>query len=377
MKRQWKWFTAILLITVLLTDCKKKPKNDDENPDENNFDRPAMLINLGTNLIIPAYQEFQTNVDSLQNAVDSLLTNPNSNSLHSARNAFKAAYVAYQYISTFEIGPAETQLLRANCNTFPCDTTQLNGKIAAGDFDLSAVADIDVKGFPAIDFLLYGSKQNDAAVLYTFTSSPNSVNTKNYLSTLVKELNTKTDLVLNEWLASGGNYLSTFHNNSGTSVGSSVGFLVNQLNFDLELLKNAKIGIPAGKKSLGVLYPDKVEANYSALSLTLALAQLKNIENLYLGRSLKGTDDIGFDDYVISTKATHPDGPLNDVIKNKFVSAKTALSAIPETLSQSVTTNASLVDTAYLELQQLVVLLKVDMPSALGVTITYEDNDGD
>jgi len=35
------------------------------------------------------------------------------------------------------------------------------------------------------------------------------------------------------------------------------------------------------------------------------------------------------------------------------------------------------VDEAYLAIQQNVRYLKVDMPSAMGVLITYQDNDGD
>jgi len=40
-------------------------------------------------------------------------------------------------------------------------------------------------------------------------------------------------------------------------------------------------------------------------------------------------------------------------------------------------TNPSVVDAAYVELQKQVVLFKTDMPSSLGVLITYQDNDGD
>jgi len=54
-----------------------------------------------------------------------------------------------------------------------------------------------------------------------------------------------------------------------------------------------------------------------------------------------------------------------------------ALNDIPESLAESVSTQTGKVDKAYAELQQLVVLLKVDMTSVLGVQITYQDNDGD
>ena len=153
--------------------------------------------------------------------------------------------------------------------------------------------------------------------------------------------------------------------------------LVNQLNYDFELLKNAKIGIPLGKKTFGTPIPAKVEAFYSTQSLVLVTEHLKSISTIYLGKNLQNAHGLGLDDYLAHLKAQHSLGLLNDVIKNQFTLAETKLAAIPGTLSQAVVSNPAVVDAAYAELQKLVVLLKVDVPSALGVLITYQDNDGD
>jgi len=72
--------------------------------------------------------------------------------------------------------------------------------------------------------------------------------------------------------------------------------LVNQFNFNYENLKNARVGIPLGKKSLGVLYPNKVEAIYNAQSITMAIEQLKANENLNLGKDEKGNEGMRLDD---------------------------------------------------------------------------------
>ena len=153
--------------------------------------------------------------------------------------------------------------------------------------------------------------------------------------------------------------------------------LVNQLNYDLELLKNAKIGIPLGKQSLGIPQPLKVESLYATQSLQLAMQNLISIENIYLGRNTAGSDGLGFDDYLSHLGVQYGSGSLNDAIKNKMISAKNKLALIPSALSDAVVTNTAIVDAAYVELQQLVILLKVDMPSSLGVSITYVDADGD
>ena len=46
-------------------------------------------------------------------------------------------------------------------------------------------------------------------------------------------------------------------------------------------------------------------------------------------------------------------------------------------MSENIINNQTQVEAAYAELQKLIVLFKVDMPSRLGVLITYQDNDGD
>jgi uncharacterized protein len=367
---------TLLCIAVLLVCCKKD-KNIDKTDLASSFDKTAMLTNIGENIITVGYADLKISVDSLIYYTDLFTTTPSTLALVALQQSFIKAYLAYQHISTFEFGPADTELIRANFNTFPCDTTQINSKITNGDVALGTIADLDAKGFPAIDFLLYGNTANNVHVLAKFTTDTDATNAKNYLTALVNELQSKTDIVNTAWSKTGGNYINTFESNTASNVGSSIGLLVNQINFDFEILKNAKIGIPAGKRSMETPLPKKAEAVYSAKSLQLVLENLKSIENIYFGRDKQNIDGVGFDDYLIHVDAKHGSGTLNDAIKDKITTAKAKLLLVPESLSQSVVNNASLVTDAYNELQQLVVLLKVDMTSALGVSITYQDNDGD
>ncbi len=371
---------AVLLIglfSLVIVQCKKKADDEDLNPDDS-FDKAAMLANYADNIIVPGYTNFKTATDSLDFATDIFVKNPTISNLKTLQSIFLNAYVRYQAISTFELGPAEAELLRASVNIFPCDTNKINSKIAAGNFDLSAILDIDVKGFPAMDFLLFNSQQNAAIILSRFTTSTNAANAKQYLVAIVTEIKRKSDAIYNGWSTTGGNYANTFKNNLGSSVGSSLASLVNQFNFNYENLKNARVGIPLGKKSLGVLYPNKVEAFYNAQSITMAIEQLKAIENVYLGKDEKGNDGLGLDDYLIALKTEHPSGMLSDVIKTKINLIKQELLKFKGgNFSEMITANPAQFETLYQHIFQLTVLIKVDMPSAYGVMITYEDNDGD
>ena len=64
-------------------------------------------------------------------------------------------------------------------------------------------------------------------------------------------------------------------------------------------------------------------------------------------------------------------------LNNQFQLIKDNLSQLNDPLSNEILTNKVNVSNAYENMQQLVPLIKVDMTSALGVLITYQDNDGD
>ena len=61
----------------------------------------------------------------------------------------------------------------------------------------------------------------------------------------------------------------------------------------------------------------------------------------------------------------------------EFDEAIAALKALTDPLSEQIEGNNDPVLTAFTELQDVIVLLKADVTSVLGVTITYQDNDGD
>jgi predicted lipoprotein len=365
--------TGVLALTM--NSCKKE--EEPEITPEESFDKSGMLANIGDNLILPSYIKLKASVDSMKIASDVFIASPTAITLAELQTRVLQAYTRYQYCSAYQIGPAENEYVRSSFNTFPCDTVEINSKIATANYTLTAASDLDVKGFPALDFLLFRMDGDNNIVLSRFTTGTFAANAKTYLSTLINELKSKTDAVYNGWISTGGNYIATFKSSTGNDVGSSIGMLVNELNYDFELLKNAKIGIPLGKKTLGVPQPTKAEALYSAQSIHLCMKNLETIENIYRGRNELNSDGLGLDDYLVHIEAQYGSGSLNDAIINKIAAAKTKLALITTPLSDAVMTSPAIVDAAYIELQQLVVLLKVDMPSALGVSITYVDNDGD
>ncbi len=361
----------LLIATVLcFCYCKKNKTTEPEEP-ETPFDKQALLHNYADNIILPNYVAFSVALDSLINTYNTFKITTNSSNFNFVKQQFQATYLKYQQISLYEFGPAEQELVRSNFNVFPTDSVQIKANIAAGTYNLQIASNLDAKGFPALDFLFYDLNKTEAQIITSFNISANK---KQYVSDLLLEMKTKINTIINAW---NSNYKNQFTNSLSTDIGSSIGYLINQLNFELDYLKNSKIGIPLGKKSLEIAIPDKCELYYSKQSVTNALATLKSIENAYLGKSMAGVDGKGFDDYLDHLNASYGSGTLNNAIKNQFTLAHTKLNAITGNLDAEVITNPALVNAAYTELIKLLVLLKTDLPSNLGVVITYQDGDGD
>ncbi len=363
----------LLSITVVLFSfafCNKKKIGGPKEEPANTFDKQALLINMADNVILPSYISFKSTLDSLITSYNAFRASGLASDFQIVKLKFNSVYLKYQRVDLFEFGPAENMIVRSNFNIFPTDSVQIKNNITAANYDLAAVNNFDAKGLPALDFLLYGNNQTETEVINSFTSS---VNRKQYVSDLLSDLSSKINSVINSW----NSYRGTFINSLGTDVGSSLGFLVNQINFEMDYLKNAKIGTPLGKKTLGVVAPDKCEAFYGGQSVKYALESLELIENAYLGRSYAGVNGLGFDDYLDHLKVQHNEVTLNGAIIAQFALAKTKLLALANPLSAQVVVNTAAVDAAYVELVKLLVLLKTDMPSSLGVIITYQDGDGD
>ncbi len=125
------------------------------------------------------------------------------------------------------------------------------------------------------------------------------------------------------------------------------------------------------------MLPKEVEGYYSGISAQLMLTQLTTVQTLYLGAGALGGDGNGLQNYLIKIKAGYNGGLLSDTIKTYFARAVTQMQGIADPFSAAIQANPTPADAVYATAQQLVVLLKTDMPSSLGVLITFGDNDGD
>ena len=240
-------------------------------------------------------------------------------------------------------------------NIFPCDTSLINQNIISSDYNLDFASHIDAKGFPALDYLFSIQRldMNDQLFL-------------NYVDVLISRLISQSNTVKNEWEA----YSQTFVSDDGNGRSSSISILLNSMIQYWEVnLRNGKLGIPIGEKSSEVL-PEKVESYYQNLSGILLTESIKAYKEFY-----KLDVGVGLEEYVLAIGNNYSNGELNNNILKQFTIIESNLSeqAIDKMIGQSEAQLQQL----YNDIQKMIVYLKVDLPSAMSILITYQDNDGD
>ena len=357
----------ISLLLLFLGACGNSTSSDEQS----NFDRAAMLENYGNNIIIPAFESLQTSVEDLQAVAQDFETERTPQNLESLQQTLKSARLAWQDVSPFQFGPSESVLLRASLNTYPVDTQKVSDRVSSGEYSFGTIESRDAAGLPALGYLLHGVGDTNQEILAMYTTDPDAENRLDYLIDNIAFIKEQVDTATNDWKASGGDYIGMFlsEENAGTDVGSSLGMLINSYVQHYErFLRDGKIGIPAGVRSAGTPRPVAVEGYYGGYSAELATANLRQVEKIFTGGDARGLDD--------NLEALNA-GDLSNEIQNQFDEAQSALGELNDPLSQQIEENNDPVLTTFEEMQQVVTLIKADMTSILGITITYQDNDGD
>lgn len=352
------------------------PEEGTPDVDEVSFARGPMLINWADNIIIPSYESFSEEMEGLTGSFETFKTDASAANLVAFREAWLSAYKSWQHVAMFEIGPAESADLRFSMNTYPTDTAKIEGHMASGTYDLSLSSNRDAKGFPALDYLINGLEVGDQEIVSKY-NGPNKDALIAYVETVLTDMKIRSDQVLTTWKES---YRATFIANDGASATASVDRFVNDYIFYFEkFLRAGKMGIPLGVFS-GSPLPEKVEAVYKGdISKELFLEGLQAVQDFFngthFGSNASGESLASYLDALNSVK----DGEdLKAAINDQLNASRETVSALnafrDEIENNSPPTNMLL---AYDEVQRIVPLLKVDMVSAMSISIDFVDADGD
>ncbi|HJN78921.1 MAG TPA: imelysin family protein, partial [Flavobacteriaceae bacterium] len=281
------------------------------------------------------------------------------------------SYKKWQYIEMFNIGKAEEIMFYNKVNTYPASTDRINNNIDENKTDLSNPNDWSAQGFPGIDYMIHGIESTKQAIVDKYN---NESKYGIYLKTLVNDMSTNTNIVIDDW----GTYKASFISSVDNTATSAFNMLTNDFVFYFEKgLRTNKIGIPAGRFSTSPL-PDRVEAYYSSknsfedISKILALESRKAAEDLFLGRSSSGDLGASYKSYL-----DYLETDLGATLISKLEAAETALNELEDNFISQINSDNNKMLLAFDALQTIVVNFKTDMLSNFNIAVDYVDADGD
>lgn len=194
-------------------------------------------------------------------------------------------------------------------------------------------------------------------------------------------MNALVQEVITAW---NGAYRETFIGSTGLDIGSSMGAVVNAYVLHYErFIRSGKFGIPAGMigTTPGSPFPEKVEAYYKRdISKTLAKTAHQAAIDFFNGKNINGgSDGPSFKSYLdgLEAKDSGTGTLLSTIINNQFSTINGKIDPLSLDFYQQIQDNNQAMIDVYTNMQTAVRYLKVDMSSAMSITITYTDNDGD
>lgn len=373
-----KSFSAGVLIVFMVCACGG---SNDPSPETEGLDRKPMLTHWADNIIIPSYEKFKVALDAMAAKTNAFTGDPTATNLDELRAAWKDAYVSWQTVELFNCGPGDRNIIRNFFNIYPADEAGIAQNIADPSLSMTVPAAYPRQGFPALDYLLNGVADTDAEILAYYTTDADAAKRIAYLQKVVDRMTMLLDKVLNEWKDT---YRDIFVTTTGLDAGSPTSQLVNAyvLNYE-RYIRSGKFGIPSGAMSTsgGSTFPEKVEAFYKKdLSRELAKTAHQASIDFFNGKNvLAAGEGPSLESYLDALDAHDQDSGqlLSVIINTQFAAANAKLDLLSDNLYQEVQTNNQAMIDVYTEMQRAVRMLKVDMTSAMSITITYTDNDGD
>lgn len=343
------WFArcaSSIVLLVLLHACDAAPT------------REHVLRSLIVKQLVPNTEALARDAGTLSACLRALSTDPAS--LLAARRAWRSALLSWERVYAFRVGPllANSGLLRARF--WPVRKAALAARLTEATAPTELAVErlgVDVRGMYALEWLLFDG--NEPRVLAAggegararALSVAFAENAQGYVERARAEL------------GDGSGLAST----SSERAQETLSQLVNQMVGTVETLASDRLAIVLEMHAQQSLRADEVVGAPSGVSTALVLAQLTATEALYLGRDGDGLAAL-----------VRPVAPtIDERVRARFAQARQALEAVEAPLEHAVVADRGQVLTAFRALKELELALKVDLASALGVTLTFTGGDGD
>ena len=338
--------------------------------------RRLLMEGLGNEVWVPTYVEFEDRMDDLKSALKTLCKEPDEEALEAAQAAWWAARAPWKRNELLGFGPAVDLELRAQTNIdfWPARPSTIDA-VLAGDDELNeaTVSELGAssRGLPVLEYLLYSG---EGSVEDRF--APDGQRCA-YAKGLAADTKTQATALRKAWDPEFGDYLSNLVSagRSGKdvefrSIDLALSEVVSRLAFTIENIRGDKLGNVLGTRSGGTPQPDSAESRFSSRSLEDIRDNVRGVELVLVGKK-KTSESLS----VYLESLGHKE--LRSELRAALDASYESLDAITPPLTSAVIDDPEAVQAAIDTLRELQTLIQVDVINALGLTLTFNDTDGD
>ena len=364
---------ACLLLAGTLAACGVAQDNEQQ-----------VLQDTTEHVILPLHASFVAATASLQETTARFCASPGQSGYEETRDAWRHAMHAWQQLQVVRFGPVNIDNQAWRVQFWP-DRNNLVGQkiesLLASDTALSAAqleADsVVIQGLTAAEYLLFD--QEHGALASYLSNAEVAPRRCNLLRLVAEHTADVADGLANAWLPAAGNYAAVFttpalDNPDFADNASALSVLLDSVLAAVETAKNDKLADPLGlSNSAGIAQPYAAEAWRSRYSLPLLVATVDGARQLYFAGE-PGNTAFGIDDLLRANDADE----LADEIAAQFA-------LVRERTPQGLVLFDAVNDPVQAEqllayhtaLTRLAQLIKNEVPPVLGVTLGFNDKDGD
>jgi len=335
-----------------------------ENTDgSSNFSLPSLLVvppiskvvpsveqviqNYARNVVFNTYTDLAEQTKILRAAVIELQFDTTDKSLHQAQNAWRNARRPWEQSEAFLFGPVDTEGLDPALDSWPINGTDIQN-VMSSDTPLTtetvSAFEPTLKGFHVIEYLLFGSDNSK-------TASELTTRELAYLIAAANVLSNDAQTLAKAWNPNDKNFLSVFSqagagSTTYPSLASALQEMVEGMIVIADEVANGKLSKPLMERDATL-----VESQFSSNSRSDFMNNIRGLRNVYTGNYLL-SEGPGLNALV---KSINP--ALDEAINNQIEKASAAIHTIPQPFTESIISNAALVQETVDEVKKLLSLL--------------------
>lgn len=331
--------------------------------------RGRQLESLYQNAITPSHHAFKRSAETLNEAIADFTRMPTEEGLEVARAAWQATTRQWKRTETYNFGQVANFFLHTRIHRWPTNTEGLLENIDTDeDIDQAYISSrgSSIIGLAAIEYLLF--REDVAATTMTFITDEKQRNYLLELSNYVSVIAGEVDVLWEEEEI-------VFTSNTDLRIDGGQNVLVNGLIAQLDNTLRFRLRTPSGEETGEAPDPSLVEAPYAGYSLPLIEAGFSEWKIAYYGGPDRGIA-YGFDDYLTELGNTTVSPRIDAAIANIDANLM-ALNTNTLSLQDLLTSNLPAVEQLTEDFKALLVLMRVDLSSTIGVILTVNDADGD